>query len=182
MANDPSISRVKDWIKDWVIALDLCPFASKPFQQDKIRYTVFKGTEVFDLMDQFIEELEILSNQSDTDTTILILDQILEKFDDYLDVYYFLESKLDDFDYEDDFQLASFHPDYCFEGEEESSNSHYTNRSPLPLIHILRVDQVEAARTFYPDIESIPDRNIEKMDQMRPEVIKIKFDEFKEEN
>jgi hypothetical protein len=182
MVNNPSIESVKSWIGEWVIGLNLCPFASKPFSQEKIRYKVFSGTEVFDLMDLFVEELEHLSGNSNTDTTIIILDQITSDFEDYLDVYYFLEGKLEDFGYQSEFQLASFHPKYCFEGEEPWSNSHYTNRSPIPLVHILRVDQVEAARNFYPDIEEIPNRNIEKMDEMSPEAIKIKFDEFKRKN
>lgn len=179
MANNPSIDKVKNWIEEWVIGLDLCPFASKPFQQDKVRYVVFEGEEAFDLMDSFLNELKYLSEESSTDTIVMIIDGLTPEFEDYLDVYYFLESKLEDFGYQNEFQLASFHPDYVFEGEEESANSHYTNRAPLPLIHILRVDQVEAARNFYPNIEAIPNRNIEKMDQMSPEAIKIKFDAFK---
>ena len=182
MVSKPSIQIVKAWIEQWVIELNLCPFAAKPFAEDKIRFVVFEKTEVFEMMDFFLEELKTLSTTSSLDTSILILDNICSDFEDYLDVFYFLESKLADFDLEDEFQLASFHPAYRFEGEEESSNSHYTNRSPLPLIHILRVDQVEAARNFYPNIELIPENNIEKMDRMRPEAIKIKFDEFKGKN
>lgn len=182
MVSEPSIKVVKAWIEQWVIELNLCPFAAKPFIEDKIRYVVFDKIEVFELMDFFLEELRELSTTTSFDTSILILNNICKDFEDYLDVFYFLESKLADFDFEDEFQLASFHPAYRFEGEEESSNSQYTNRSPIPLIHILRVDQVEAARNFYPNIELIPENNIEKMDRMRPEVIKIKFDEFKGKN
>ena len=182
MVNNPSILLVKDWVEQWVIELNLCPFASKPFAEDKIQFIVFEKAEVFELMDFFLEELKSLTTSSSYDTSILILENICSDFEDYLDVYYFLESKLVDFGYEDEFQIASFHPSYRFDGEGESSNSHYTNRSPLPLIHILRVDQVEAARSFYPNIELIPENNIEKMDGMRPEAIKIKFDAFKGKN
>ena len=182
MANKSPIDRTKAWLEHWVIALDLCPFAARPFKGDKIRYQLVKETEVFDLMDRFIEELGFLQKHEAVDTTILILEGLGEDFEDYLDIYYFLESKLTDFGLEEDFQLASFHPDYQFEGEEELAHSNYTNRSPFPLIHILRSEQVEAARRFYPDIEAIPERNIEKMDAMRLDEIKDKFNEFKGEN
>lgn len=179
MAKLSSIEKTKAWLEHWVIALNLCPFAGRPFQNDKIRYLLIEGREVFDLMDRFVEELHFLRENGEKDTSLLILEGLGSDFEEYLDIYYFLESKLSDFGFEKDFQLASFHPDYRFEGEGEEANSHYTNRSPLALIHILRAEQVEAARQFYPDIESIPDRNIEKMDAMHPEELKIKFNEFK---
>jgi len=63
--------------------------------------------------------------------------------------------------YEGIYQLASFHPEYRFEGVELNDPANYTNRSPYPMIHILREASVEQALEKYPNPEKIPERNIQ---------------------
>jgi hypothetical protein len=60
------------------------------------------------------------------------------------------------------YQLASFHPDYCFDGESRDDPANYTNRSPYPILHILRESSIEAVLKRYPQPESIPENNIAK--------------------
>ena len=60
-------------------------------------------------------------------------------------------------------QLASFHPDYQFAGEPIEAASHFTNRAPFPMIHLLREDMVTRALETYPNPEQIPERNIQKL-------------------
>lgn len=164
----PDFDRIaisKKWVSDWVIQLNLCPFAAKPFQEDAIRYVLFNPATDFEILDHFAHEIEYLKDKDTVSTTLLVFENedLVRDFEDFLDIYYYLESKLEDFEWETDFQLAAFHPDYLFGGEHPESNSHYTNRAPFPIIHILRTEQVEAARNFYPDVEEIPQRNIERM-------------------
>jgi len=57
-------------------------------------------------------------------------------------------------------QLASFHPDYCFEGAPDDDAANYTNRSPYPMLHLIREQSLEEALEQFDQAELIPERNI----------------------
>jgi len=46
-------------------------------------------------------------------------------------------------------QLATFHPRFRFEDSEQKDPADYTNRSPFPLLHFLREDDVSEAIDAY---------------------------------
>ena len=52
-------------------------------------------------------------------------------------------------DLTDYIQIASFHPQFEFGDNSDNSAGNYTNRSPFPLIHLLRVDNVSNAIESY---------------------------------
>ena len=56
--------------------------------------------------------------------------------------------------------MASFHPHYQFAGTEPDDAENYTNRSPYPMLHILREESLARAIERYHDVEGIPERNI----------------------
>ena len=62
--------------------------------------------------------------------------------------------------------MASFHPDYCFEGEAEDDPANLTNRSPFPMFHLIREESLEKALQSYPDPQVIPERNIALLREM----------------
>ena len=93
----------------------------------------------------------------------------LEDFDDYLDFLAVAEALLVEQGYEGTYQLASFHPDYCFDGAEQDDPANFTNRSPWPMLHLLREAGLEQALAHYPEPEAIPERNIERMGQLGSE-------------
>ena len=66
------------------------------------------------------------------------------------------------------FQVATFHPDYRFADTEPDEIGNYTNRSPWPLLHLLREDRVEAALASWPNPEAIPKRNIQVLRALSP--------------
>ena len=71
-------------------------------------------------------------------------------------------------------QIASFHPDYCFDGVPEDDVSHYTNRSPYPMLHFIREAQLTRALENYPQPELIPEKNIRKLQAMgKPALLKL---------
>jgi len=61
------------------------------------------------------------------------------------------------------FQIASFHPEYQFADTEINDVENYTNRSPYPILHILREASVEEAIANYPNAEDIPAKNIKRL-------------------
>ncbi|HEY2253591.1 MAG TPA: DUF1415 family protein, partial [Planctomycetaceae bacterium] len=50
-----------------------------------------------------------------------------------------------------------------------------TNRSPWPILHILRESSIDQALDDYPDPEAIAVRNIDKMHSLTPQQIRDYF-------
>jgi uncharacterized protein len=170
------VAQTKNWIESIVIALDLCPFAKFPFQQDLIRYVVAKSDTEVDLLNHFHEELLMLYENDKTaiETTLIIIPEGWADFMDYLDLVELAQEVLEELELEGVIQIASFHPDYQFEDLDEVDVRNYTNRSPYPMIHLLREDSVTHAVDTYPNVEQIPDVNQDKLLQLGLDFFKKK--------
>lgn len=160
MIIDPVEHATRAWLESVVIGLDLCPFAAKPFRQNSIRFSVCRTTDIACGLEHLIEECRHLDTTPGISTSLLIYSQFLYEFDDYLDFLALAEALLSDQGYDGIFQLASFHPLYCFDGSDSDDPANYTNRSPYPMLHLLREDSIAAAVDRHPNPESIPKRNI----------------------
>ena len=60
-------------------------------------------------------------------------------------------------------QIASFHPDYQFAGTTCDAPENYTNRSPHPMLHLLREESVTEVADNLGALAAIPQRNIETL-------------------
>ncbi len=159
--NERLITNTKKWIQDVVIACNFCPFAAKEVKQGSIRYQVIAQTSNKEVLTALAAECKLLDTDKDVETTLLILANGFENFRQYLKLVAQTEELLEESGYEGVYQLASFHPQYCFEGEGANDAANFTNRSPYPMLHLLREDSVEKAIARYPNAKGIPDRNIE---------------------
>jgi uncharacterized protein len=156
------ISQSKRWLEKVVIGLNFCPFAKKEFERQSIRYVVDSSASQKEALNTLIDELSLLDNKAEIETTLLIYDHAYQHFDDYLDWLAVASSLVEKSAYRGIYQVASFHPNYCFEGEERDDPANFTNRSPYPMLHILRESSLEKVLRLYPQPESIPQRNIDK--------------------
>lgn len=154
-----------DWLEHFVIGLNLCPFAKKPFTTDKIIYRVETTTSIEKLKETLLTELLILNNTPATEisTTLIIHPNILIDFLDYNDFLEVANEILALVDMVGLVQIASFHPNYQFAGTSTNDITNYTNRSPFPMLHLLRESEVEKAIENYPQPEEIPNRNMEQL-------------------
>lgn len=157
------IQQTKNWVKEVVIGLDLCPFASQPFQKETIEYTVCSGDSTEQHLQQLADCFSLMDETNDIETSLLIYPDAYQKFDSYLDLLDFANQLLDDLNYTGTYQVASFHPDYLFEGSTEDDASNFSNRSPYPMLHLIREADLEKAIASYPDIEQVPEKNIKKL-------------------
>ena len=153
--------RTSRWVEDIVIGLNLCPFATGVWQQTRI--CVSNAQDVEHLLMDLGNELEALLSESvDTlATTLLVVPDWLNAFPDYLDALMVIEQCLEDIGLAEEFQVASFHPQYQFADQAADDPAHWTNRSPWPVFHILRAASVAEAVATYPDADGIPERNVE---------------------
>ncbi len=156
---DDSIAPVKQWLEEVVIGFDFCPFARREFDEGRIRYCVVTGKKSKSALQAVLDELVYLDEHADIETTLLILADGWRVFNDYLHLLDSAQAVLEDAHYEGIYQLASFHPEYVFEGEGYDDASNYTNRSPLPIIHLLRESSIERAIASDPNVDEIPGRN-----------------------
>jgi len=153
--------QTEKWLANFIIAYNICPFAAKVVEDKSLYYSLDSSNDVVDCLQQLIDECQRLDNDADIETTLIIYTDNFVLFDDFLDYLELANALLTAQNYEGTYQLASFHPLYCFEGVSEEDASNYTNRSPFPMLHLIRETSIEKALQSFPNPESIPTRNIE---------------------
>jgi len=154
------INATKYWLQNTIIEFRFCPFAKKETVNQTIHYHVAEDINEEARLCLIAEQLKYLDANSAIQTTLIMFPVGLESFFDYLDFLALAEELIVQLGYEGTYQLASFHPDYCFEDLKQDDAANYTNRSPYPTIHILREASIEKAIELYEDPESIPEANI----------------------
>jgi uncharacterized protein len=152
--------QIRRWLADVVIAHNLCPFAKREFDADRVRFQVLSGNKKAALLETIADELNLLDQRPEVETTLLIFADALRGFHEYLDFLDIAQALLEEQGFEGIYQLASFHPEYQFADSDFDDPSNYTNRSPLPVIHLLREASIEQAVASYEDIDNVPARNI----------------------
>lgn len=162
------VMATKKWVETFVIRHNLCPFAKKPHLQNTIRYEVYEGTDWEEMGIILQNECIFLKHmpKSTVETTILIIPNALNDFNDYLDFLAFANRLIFALGLDGTLQIASFHPDYQFDGTDREDVTNKTNQSPFPILHLLREESVAAALAHYEAPESIPEKNIATMRQL----------------
>lgn len=178
------ISETKLWIEKLVIGYNLCPFAKVPFSKDLIRYVVCLEDSLNNFYPTFLSELQTLVESPSTkiETSILITPNCFTDFEEYLDSLDFLNEILVEAKLEGIIQIASFHPDYLFEGSGENDVSNYTNRSPYPMFHLLRESSLENVLKSSPEASDIPAQNIKTMQSLGLDKVKKILNDITGEN
>ena len=164
--DDEPASSVRRWVTAFVVELNLCPFAKRQLTSNSIRFATTNVTTEDALLIALQNELDLLEHDTTIETTLLIHPHVLQDFLDYNEFLDLAEGLLRQMDLEGVYQIASFHPDYQFSGTQPEDAENYTNRSPYPLLHLLREDSIDRAIRDYPDIDEVPVRNTERMNAL----------------
>jgi len=149
------------WLQTVIIDYGICPFAKREQERGSIYFSVNHDTDIKLCLLNLIAECDRLDTEPEIETTLLIYTEAFTDFDAYLDFVDIAETLLSEQGYDGIYQLASFHPDYCFQGADLDDAANYTNRSPYPMLHLLRETSIEQAVASHPDTEGIPQHNIE---------------------
>ena len=162
---DAVIAATRAWLESTVIGLNLCPFAREVHAAGRIRYFVSDASSPETLRAHIIAEAIFLkaADPGKTETTLIIHPDVLRDFLEYNDFLDVAEAALQELGLDGVFQIASFHPRYQFADTEPDDVTNGTNRSPYPMLHLLREASVEKAVAGYPDADKISARNIETM-------------------
>jgi hypothetical protein len=156
------IAATLGWLERAVIGLELCPFAKGVHVKRQIRYAVSRARTTDALLGDLTRELHDLhaADPAKLDTTLLIHPDVLGHFLDYNDFLSVADATLAALGLEGELQIASFHPDYRFAGNAPDDMANYANRSPYPILHILREASVDRAVAAFPDAAQIYEKNI----------------------
>ena len=160
MDSENIIKQTKAWLTSFIINYNICPFAKREHDRASIHYSVVESNLLEQCLESVFKASQQLDSEPGIETTLLIFPNNFNHFNDYLDFLNLAESLLIDQQYEGIYQLASFHPDYCFDGERSNDPANYTNRSPYPMLHLIREASLERALATHPHPEKIPERNI----------------------
>jgi hypothetical protein len=159
------IGQTRTWLEKAVIGLNLCPFAKAVHVKEQIRYVVSHATTPEELVRDLVLELEVLAeaNPEKIDTTLLIHPYVMGDFLDYNDFLEVADATLEELDLDGILQIASFHPQYQFEGTDIDDMENFTNRAPFATLHLLREDSIDKAVEAFPEAEDIYEKNIQTL-------------------
>ena len=160
--------QTKKWVEQFVIGLGLCPFASAPMRAGLVHIAVSEATTPEALVADLVREVEQLMARSrgERETTLLVTPFVLEDFEEFLDFLSEMEILWEEANLDGVLQLVSFHPDYRFAGAPDNDPANATNRSPFPMLHLLREDSVTEVLETHPDPDGIPERNVRLLRRM----------------
>jgi len=173
------------WLNTFVLRLKLCPFAYRPLLTHRPTefsyhgYTGSSHTTLIDLIATHVAALAALP-ESSRHTSLIVLEPPyptdLADFHtfhafitDHINTLPAIESGL--------IQIAPFHPQFEFADASTTAStaSHYVNRSPFPMFHILREVEVTAAVDKFNAAasggEEIWARNMALMDEFTEEEV-----------
>lgn len=164
--NNQVEAAVRRWVETMVIGLGLCPFARRELDNERVRFAVSDAITEQALLVDLEAELELLEQDASVETTLLVHPRVLETFYDYNQFLDYAERLLQQMELEGVYQVASFHPDYQFAGTQPDDAENYTNRSPYPVLHLLREESLDRVLETTEFAEQIPERNIALMNEM----------------
>lgn len=159
------ITLTKAWLTEAVIGLNLCPFAKSVYINDQIHYQVSSATDAASLLNDLILAMQhlALTDAKKIDTTLLIHPLVLQDFLDYNDFLDLADAALHQQGLDGILQIASFHPQYQFADTQPDDVTNCSNRSPFPMLHLLREESLDKAIAAVPDAADIFNRNIDTL-------------------
>lgn len=175
MANDETssaaiLARSRAWVQTWVVGLNLCPFARGPFESGRIRWQLSAADHVDALLDDLRAELTLLAaaDPAGHETTLLIHPWVLGEFDEFNQFLDPVERTVAAMGLEGVIQVASFHPHYRFADAPANDPANASNRSPYPMLHLLREASISAIIDGGVDTDAIVQRNLQTLRSMTP--------------
>lgn len=164
-----------NWTKSVVVDLGLCPFAWTSISQHKLSKKVVLESDIEQVMEKLMEEIFFLEANPNIESSLITFPNAMQDFDTFLDAKALAIDLLAASGFEGVYQLATFHPEFVFEGSEADDASNYTNRSPFPIFHPIRESAMTQAIDSHPDIDSVSFHNITKTRDLGLEYMKVLF-------
>ncbi len=159
---------IRRWLERAVIGLNLCPFAKGVYLRGVVCFAMSQARDEEELLAELQTELLALKDipAETRETTLLIIPDLLPGFLDFNDFLERADGLLRSLGLAGIFQIASFHPRYQFAGTATDDITNFTNRSPYPVLHLLREASIGRAVTEFAQAEGIFERNMQILRDM----------------
>lgn len=167
--NNEQIKReVEHWVEQCILSLNLCPFAAVPYRKDLVHIEICEAKRFESVVGTLLGEIEklVMSSPRELSNTLVVFRHAFAAFDDFLDAAATFNAMLERSNLHHSFQVATFHPDYYFANSKPSDRGNLTNRSPYPIFHLLREDEMTDVLARYSAPEQIPIRNVELLSSL----------------
>lgn len=164
---------VQNWLMNFVVGHNICPFAKKPLLQKRVRINILDTFEEEELTKALLTELGelVAAPRADLETSLLVFPHLLVDFDDFWAYWEWTQELLVATKTEGLVQLVGFHPDFYFGESDQDDLANYTNRSPYPLLHLLREESVEEVVSQFEGIDEIPTRNAAYLNTLKRQLL-----------
>ena len=168
MTDEQVLAQTRHWLEAAVIGLNLCPFAKAVYVKNQVRLVVSQARHADDLLEELDRDLDLLvaTPVDEIETTLLIHPTLVADFLDFIAFLEVADGVVDEHELDGVIQLASFHPQFQFDGTAPDDISNYTNRAPFATLHLLREASVEKAVAAFPHAEAIFDVNIATLEEL----------------
>lgn len=159
------IAAARRWVERAVIGLYLCPFANGVQAKGQVHYAVSQADDAQALLVDLRQALlDLQACEADQrDTTLLIAPLAFPDFLDFNDFLDRADRLLRKMRLDGEFQIASFHPQFQFSDAAPDDISHFTNRAPYPILHVLREESIDRAVAAFPDAALIYEHNMQTL-------------------
>lgn len=170
------IARMQCWVTDFIVELNICPFALREVRKQSIRYTTLLESGDDMLYDAVSAELQLLTSCPEIETTILIVPWLDDNFDAFINCVGLAQQVIALNGLSGTYQVANFHPQYVFADSDADDPANYTNRAPHAALHLLRETSVARAIHGHKNAEQIPEQNIQRLEQLGLADMQRRFD------
>lgn len=166
---------IKRWLEKTIIGLDLCPFTRRPYLEGRVLIEELSGSDSADAQIQFLDAFGSFQEQTKFETALIVFPNWKTSFEEFHNFLEDCEDHLITLKLEDEYQLVAFHPEFCFEGLKFSNRANLVNSSPLPLIHILKIQDLVLLNLSTEDAENMSFGNAKKLELLSDEQMKNHF-------
>ena len=163
------IDIIKRWLQEVIIGHNLCPFAKEPWLNNSVRIVMFKEENFEEeLLKRIGEEVSLLVRKpkEKIETSILVFSQLSLLLEDWNDINHAVMDMITANGQEGIIQSVMFHPEFRFMGSDPEDVTNAINRSPFPLIHLIREESITAIVDKGIDTKKIIARNISYLEEM----------------
>lgn len=157
---------INKWIEKTIIGLELCPFTRRPYLEGKILIEELLSKDFTEAQNHFLNALSSFQSQNKFETALLVYPHWKTNFKEFYEFSEDCEDQLADLNLEDEFQIVAFHPAFCFGGLDFSDRANLVNSSPLPLIHILKISDLDLINLSAKDAEAMSFGNAKKLESL----------------
>ncbi len=177
------IAQTRCWLKNIILRHNFCPFGHEPAKKESIHYAVCESSNPEEVAEMFMDELVNLrdGDHNKIETTLFITPNCFADFNNYNEFLDIVDAMLEQLDLVGVIQIASFHPDYQFADLQANDARNFTNRSLHPTFHLILEDSIERARATHPDVENIPQTNMDLLEKQGLEESKRQLENCRKE-